>query len=74
MLAYCKYHGIGVIPWAPMSGGSLARPMGSKETPRWKSLSTYGVSKAEHVDAEIITRVEEVAKKRGWAMSQVRVA
>ncbi|KAL1680209.1 NADP-dependent oxidoreductase domain-containing protein [Schizophyllum commune] len=74
MLAYCKYHGIGVIPWAPMSGGSLARPVGSKETPRWKSLSSYGVSKEEQVDAEIITRVEEIAKKRDWAMSQVALA
>ncbi|KAI5824383.1 Aldo/keto reductase [Schizophyllum commune Tattone D] len=58
MLAYCKYHGIGIIPWSPLAGGLLARPR----------------NKADEVDAEIIKRVEEVAKKRGWTMSQVALA
>ena len=73
MIAYCKYHGIGLIPWSPLSGGALARPVSSEETPRWKSFNAYGINKQYAIDAEIIKRVEEVAKKRGWAMSQVRV-
>ncbi|KAI5892493.1 Aldo/keto reductase [Schizophyllum commune H4-8] len=74
MIAYCKYHGIGLIPWSPLAGGALARPVSSEETPRWKSLTTYGINKQYAIDAEIIKRVEEVAKKRGWAMSQVALA
>ncbi|KAL1673668.1 NADP-dependent oxidoreductase domain-containing protein [Schizophyllum commune] len=74
MIAYCKYHGIGLIPWSPLSGGALARPVSSEETPRWKSFNAYGINKRHAIDAEIIKRVEEVAKKRGWAMSQVALA
>ncbi|KAL1714222.1 NADP-dependent oxidoreductase domain-containing protein [Schizophyllum commune] len=74
MIAYCKYHGIGLIPWSPLSGGALARPINAEETPRWKSFNAYGVNTQHEIDAEIIERVDEVAKKRGWAMSQVALA
>ncbi|KAL1705018.1 NADP-dependent oxidoreductase domain-containing protein [Schizophyllum commune] len=74
MIAYCKYHGIGLIPWSPLSGGALARPLNAEETPRWKSFNAYGVNTQHEIDAEIIKRVDEVAKKRGWAMSQVALA
>ncbi|KAL1718002.1 NADP-dependent oxidoreductase domain-containing protein [Schizophyllum commune] len=74
MIPYCNYHGIGLIPWAPLAGGLLARPLGSDETPRLRSTSHYGIRKQHEVDTEIIKRVEEVAKKRGWAMSQVALA
>ena len=72
MIAYCKYHGIGLIPWSPLSGGALARPLNAEETPRWKSFNASGVNTQHEIDAEIIKRVEEVAKKRGWTMAQVR--
>ncbi|KAL1735110.1 NADP-dependent oxidoreductase domain-containing protein [Schizophyllum commune] len=74
LIPYCKYHGIGLIPWAPLAGGLLARPLGSDETPRLRSTSHYGIRKQHEVDTEIIKRVEEIAKKRGWAMSQVALA
>ena len=70
MIAYCKYHGIGLIPYSPLAGGALARPHDSQKTPRSQALASYGIIKARETDAEIIKRVEEVAKKRGWAMSQ----
>uniref|UniRef100_D8Q4K8 NADP-dependent oxidoreductase domain-containing protein n=1 Tax=Schizophyllum commune (strain H4-8 / FGSC 9210) TaxID=578458 RepID=D8Q4K8_SCHCM len=54
--------------------GSVPNPLGSLETPRWKSLSSYGISKEEQIDGEMITRVEEIAKRRGWAMLQVALA
>ena len=72
MLAYCKYHGIGVIPWSPLAGGRLARPLAENETPRAKAFASFGISNADEIEAEIIKRVEEVAKKRGWTMAQVR--
>ncbi|KAL1695420.1 NADP-dependent oxidoreductase domain-containing protein [Schizophyllum commune] len=74
MIAYCKYHGIGLIPWSPLSGGALARPIDAEETPRWKSFNASSVNTQHEIDAEIIKRVDEVAKKRGWAMSQVALA
>ena len=71
MIAYCKYHGIGLIPYSPLAGGALARSLDSQKTPRSKALASYGIIKAQETDAETIRRVEEIAKKRGWAMSQV---
>ncbi|KAL1724959.1 NADP-dependent oxidoreductase domain-containing protein [Schizophyllum commune] len=72
MLAYCEYHGIGVIPWSPLAGGALARPLNSEETARSKLNSAF--TKTDEADHEIIKRVEEVAKKRGWKMAEVAIA
>ncbi|KAI4524598.1 Aldo/keto reductase [Schizophyllum commune Loenen D] len=58
MHAYCQYNGIGIIPWSPLAGGLLARPLNSQKTPHM----------------EIIKRVEEIAAKRGWKMPQVALA
>ena len=71
MLPYCKFHGIGVIPYSPLAGGLLARPRESAETPRHKLSSSLGLIKMDEADTEIIKRVEEIAKKRDWTMSQV---
>ncbi|KAI4524595.1 Aldo/keto reductase [Schizophyllum commune Loenen D] len=74
MLAYCKYNGIGVIPWSPLAGGRLARPLAAEETPRAKAFASRGRGIPNEVDSEIIKRVEEIAKKRGWTMAQVSLA
>jgi aryl-alcohol dehydrogenase-like predicted oxidoreductase len=74
MLAYCKYNGIGVIPWAPLASGALARPLGT-ETARLNSLkgTTWG-NKVTSADVTIINRVEELAKKKDCKMSQIALA
>ncbi|KAG2152539.1 NADP-dependent oxidoreductase domain-containing protein [Suillus bovinus] len=74
MLAYCKYNGIGVIPWAPLSAGLLARPVGT-ETARLNSLKgTTWEKKLTSADTTIINRVEELAKKKNSKMSQIALA
>ncbi|TRM64587.1 NADP-dependent oxidoreductase domain-containing protein [Schizophyllum amplum] len=77
MLAYCKFHGIGVIPWSPLAGGQLARPWSAGETARSKTFAFYdslGLTPKYDFDQQIVQRVEEIAKKRGWKMSQVALA
>ena len=27
MIPYCKFNGIGLIPWGPVAGGQLCRPV-----------------------------------------------
>ncbi|KAL1759878.1 NADP-dependent oxidoreductase domain-containing protein [Schizophyllum commune] len=73
MHAYCQYHDIGIIPWSPLAGGLLARPLNSEKTPRSKVFSLAGSSLSQS-DMETIKRVEEIAAKRGWKMSQVALA
>ncbi|EGO03510.1 hypothetical protein SERLA73DRAFT_175018 [Serpula lacrymans var. lacrymans S7.3] len=71
MLAYCKYHGIGVIPWAPLAAGLLARPIGTETTRAVSRVGTSSEFKNSEADKIIISRVEEIAKAKGWKMGQV---
>ncbi|OQO12012.1 hypothetical protein B0A48_02651 [Cryoendolithus antarcticus] len=74
MNAYCNATGVGLIPWGPLCQGHLARPIsalgstkrseGQKDTSIWNT----------EADVEIIKRVEELAKKKGWSMSTVSLA
>jgi len=67
MNPYCNFEGIGLIPWAPIAGGALARPA-SALTSTVRGESREALSETDKV---IINRVEELAKKKGWAMAQV---
>ncbi|KAI0666408.1 NADP-dependent oxidoreductase domain-containing protein [Trametes maxima] len=74
LVAYCKYKGVGVIAYSPLMDGHLARPLGS-ETERTKSIAGTPFEKQRREsDKKIIQRVEEVANKKGWKMSQVALA
>ncbi|KAG9309349.1 NADP-dependent oxidoreductase domain-containing protein [Chiua virens] len=71
MLAYCKFNGIGVIPWGPLSGGDLARPLGS-ETVRTKAYKGSLLEKVfTEADKTIISRVEELATKKDVKRAQI---
>lgn len=70
MNKYCRETGVGLIPWAPLYRGYLARPlsaMGSTERSK-------GGSELSEADKEIVGRVEELASKKGWKMSHVAMA
>ncbi|KAH8813785.1 NADP-dependent oxidoreductase domain-containing protein [Flagelloscypha sp. PMI_526] len=74
MIPYCKFHGIGVIPWRPLGGGMLARPKDT-ETQRTKALK--GTRFDVHISGtteEIVKRVQEVAARKGWTMAQVSLS
>lgn len=75
MNAYCNMNGIGLIPWAPLAGGSLARPANTSHTTHI-SFNKNSPLESNHssIDVQIIGRVEEVAKKHGKKMSQVAIA
>lgn len=79
MNRFCNDTGVGLIPWAPLCRGHLARPAssfgetirsaGEKDSP----ISNTGPMQGEP-DLTIIKRVEELAGKKGWKMSQVALA
>ncbi|KAG2078447.1 Aldo/keto reductase [Suillus decipiens] len=74
MLAYCKYNGIGVIPWSPLATGLLARPVGT-ETMRLNSVKgSAWERKLTNADETIINRVEELSRKKDCKMSQIALA
>lgn len=70
MNKFCQETGVGLIPWAPLYRGNLARPLNT-ETLRSKN-NMFGEVKG--ADVEIIKRVQELADKKGWKMSHVALA
>jgi aryl-alcohol dehydrogenase-like predicted oxidoreductase len=73
MNKYCHETGVGLIPWAPLYRGFLARNPGSGSTTRSESAPQQ-FKQITSADEEIIKRVHELAGKKGWKMSQVALA
>ncbi|KAH8119692.1 Aldo/keto reductase [Phellopilus nigrolimitatus] len=74
MIPYCNAHGIGLIPWGPLQAGDLAYPVSESTARRDATKGTPQERKYSEADRAIIARVEDVAQKRGWTMSQVALA
>lgn len=72
MNKFCNETGVGIIPWGPLFSGMLAKPLGV-ETARSK-LSVAMNGGMTEADKSIIKRVQEVAERKGWKMSQVALA
>jgi aryl-alcohol dehydrogenase-like predicted oxidoreductase len=71
MIAYCKFNGIGLISWGPLSSGRLARPVDASSQ-RAEHINTVGCNnRTDEWQAEIIGRVQKLSKKKGWSMAQV---
>ena len=73
MNKYCHETGVGLIPWAPLYRGFLARNPDSGSTTRSESAPQQ-FKELTKADEEIIKRVHELAGKKGWKMSQVALA
>lgn len=71
MLAYCMYKGVGVISYMPLLGGHLARPLETKTDRSTALEGTFFEMKLRESDKEIVKRVEQLAQKHSWTMSQV---
>lgn len=81
MIPYCKATGVGLIPWAPLARGHLARKRAKPtESTRQDAEDGYTDYKAlwemgsTEMDLAIIKRVEEIAEKKGWSMATVSLA
>lgn len=76
MNKYCLETGVGLIPWAPLYRGYLARPLSaSRSTVRSMGpQNAANSSELSDADKTIVGRVEELANKKGWKMSHVAIA
>ncbi|TVY73231.1 Aldo-keto reductase dtxS3 [Lachnellula suecica] len=72
MNKFCKESGVGIIPWGPLYSGLLAKPFGVETARSKQSVAMSGGMTKE--DEFIIKRVEELAEKKGWKISQVSLA
>lgn len=69
MNRFCNDTGVGLIPWAPLCRGHLARPpeqYGSTKRSKGEKETQPGAHGTVEPDLSIIRRVQEIAEKRGW--------
>lgn len=77
MNAFCNETGVGLVPWAPLCRGHLARPpseFGSTARSKGEKESQPGSHGTVEPDITIIKRVVEIAEKKGWPMAHVALA
>ncbi|EIW61065.1 aryl-alcohol dehydrogenase [Trametes versicolor FP-101664 SS1] len=76
MFPTLKLFGVGSIPWSPLARGLLTRPLSAlSDTKRGTSdMWVGGYNKEGSGTAEIIKRVEELARKKGVTMAQIAIA
>lgn len=77
MNRFCDETGVGLIPWAPLCRGHLARPpaaFGTTARSKKEKESASGAHGTVEPDLTIIKRVQEIADKHGWPMSHVALA
>ncbi|CAM9017823.1 unnamed protein product [Wickerhamomyces anomalus] len=86
---YCDKTGVGLIPWSPLMGGVLARPIPKDDSEKTERIKTSmfaafsdfsklvgmtSETKGQDSDIEIVNRVSEIAKKKGTSMAAVATA
>jgi aryl-alcohol dehydrogenase-like predicted oxidoreductase len=72
MNKFCNETGVGLIPWGPLFSGFLAKPLGDESARSKTSVAmSGGLTEADDI---INKRVQEVAERKGWKMSQVTLA
>ena len=79
MIRFCNDTGVGIIPWAPLCRGHLARPpseFGSTTRSKAEKENQPGTHGTSELDQQTIKRVQEIAEKHGegWKMSHVALA
>ncbi|RPA97769.1 Aldo/keto reductase [Choiromyces venosus 120613-1] len=80
MILYCKATGVGIIPWAPLARGHLARPPAVEtysmqgDMEKKNSGAAFFTVGSPGMDKKTISRVKEIAGKKGWTMAAVTLA
>jgi aryl-alcohol dehydrogenase-like predicted oxidoreductase len=75
MLPLCANDGIGVMPWAPLAGGKVTRPWGTRTDRSTTDMFNKSMYEEELAnDRGVVEAVEKVAQDRGVSMAEVAMA
>ncbi|KAI6080231.1 NADP-dependent oxidoreductase domain-containing protein [Hypoxylon rubiginosum] len=74
MNKFCNATGVAIVPWGPLAQGQLARPLKDRGTTARSAGGGGDPSTTRPEAVKIISRVEELANRKGWTMSQVALA
>jgi aryl-alcohol dehydrogenase-like predicted oxidoreductase len=73
MHPFSEATGVGVIPWAPLASGYVARPWGEDGSGR-AAKDGFGQSLNQDSNKEVVDAVEAIAKERDVPMAQIALA
>ncbi|KAG8700343.1 hypothetical protein FRC08_004757 [Ceratobasidium sp. 394] len=74
MIPTLTMFGVGMIPWSPLAQGLLARPLDTNSSRSETDPFIQLFANTRVANAEIVNRVEKIAKARNISMAQVSVA
>lgn len=77
MIPFCRDSGVGLLPWSPLARGVLAHPWAQRETKREQTdtlLNSLVRGRETAADGIIVSRVQEIAEKRGVKMSTIALS
>ena len=76
LIPICKQQNVTLMPYSPLASGRLARAEWKTNTARSKTdkVAMGKYDKTQSQDKVIVQRVNELAKKKGVAMSQISLA
>ncbi|KAH9042779.1 aryl-alcohol dehydrogenase [Lactarius pseudohatsudake] len=75
MFPTLDHFGVGIIPWSPLARGLLTRPFGTDDVSKRGGTDFFLAGYLEGAGTqEIVSRVEEISKKRGISMAKVSLA
>ncbi|KAJ5112138.1 Aldo/keto reductase [Penicillium argentinense] len=77
MFPYCRATGVGLLPWSPLAAGVLAHAWTDRSDKREQQdvfLKALFRSQEDKSAEEIVSRVGQVAEKKGISMAQVATA
>lgn len=74
MNKFCRETGVALCPWGPLAQGMLARPYSARGSTTRSAATAADPSNSRPEAQETIKRVEELAKKKGWTMTEVALA
>lgn len=75
MAPYCREENIAMTPYSALAGGRLSRPPGEiTKRLREDSYARLKYDKAHDQDMPILTRVAELAERRGVSMTEISLA
>ena len=76
LIPICRQQGVALTPYSPLAGGHLSKPTWENDSERSKLDKTIRekYDNAKENDLHIIARVNELAKKYGYKMSEIALA
>ena len=76
LIPVCRKYNVSLIPYSPLAGGHLTRPVWNSDSKRSETdrVLKNKYDRARENDMQIIARVNETAEKYGVSMTQVALA